>query len=143
MNWGNLIIYIAFAITIASAGYWIVSLYYKNKELASVILQLIIDNKILTDKIQQDISSQTIENSDGFLKFVTESRDWAFSYIEEVQDQLNKFVEVSKPIMEYYDKYGRIAETVHTPSMDKLFDAYNELIKVLPETENKQGENNE
>lgn len=140
MNWGNLFTYITFVIIIGALGYFIVSLYYKNKELSSALIQLIIDNKILSDKIQQDVSNQTIENSDGFLKFVTESRDWAFSYIEEVQDQLNKFVNEVGPTMEYYDKYGRIAET---PSMNKIFDAYTELIKLLPETKNKQGENNE
>ena len=37
---------------------------------------------------KQDVKK--IEETDGFLKFVTESREWAFKYIEDVQSAIIK-----------------------------------------------------
>lgn len=104
--------------------------------------QIFLDNQILLGKIEQGSASGNIEQTEGFVKFLSESRDWAFQYIETTQSEIKKFVEIVGPQMEYYDKYGRIINSVHTKSMNKIFDAYQELVNLLPET-TKQGENNE
>ena len=101
-----------------------------------IIAQLILDNQVIANQLADYMAQKTIEESDGFLRFVTQSRDWAFEYIEDVQEKLNNFVEQVGPTLAYYDKYGRINEN---ESMNKIFDAYTELIKVLPESnENKE-----
>jgi hypothetical protein len=110
--------------------------------LSDQAFQMFLDNQILLGKIEQHSVSSDIEQTEGFVKFLSESRDWAFQYIETTQSEIKKFVEIVGPQMEYYDKYGRIINSVHTKSMDKIFDSYQELIKLLPET-TKQGENNE
>lgn len=103
---------------------------------------MFLDNQILLGRMEQESASGAIEQTEGFVKFLSESRDWAFEYIETAQSELKKFVEIVGPQMEYYDKYGRVINSVHTPPMDKIFDAYQELVKLLPETIT-QGENNE
>jgi hypothetical protein len=35
------------------------------------------------------VSNKNVENTEGFLKFVTQSRDWAFEYIENVQNSIS------------------------------------------------------
>ena len=39
-------------------------------------------------KVLEKQNSQSIEETDGFLKFVSDSRDWAFTYIEDIQQAL-------------------------------------------------------
>jgi hypothetical protein len=143
MDWISLIIFLSFVGIVGFLSYVVVNLYFANTKLLGTVGQLIINNKTLSDQLENTSSDNAIENSDGFLKFVSESRDWAFSYIESVQEELNKFVEIVGPVMEYYDKTGRVTNSVHTPSMDKIFGAYNELIKLLPETKNNKENNNE
>jgi len=131
---------ISFIIILAVMGYSIyinVKLIFKNREMSINILQLMIDKQVLGENLQEEIAKHNIEKSEGFLKFVSQSRDWAFEYIENVQSALTNFVETVGPTMEYYDKFGRINET---PSMNTIFEAYTKLVKILPETNEKQGE---
>ena len=136
--------FVGFGLTImicASIGlvaYYIVTILIKNIEQSAMIEQFKIDNSAYAKKFSELVEEkQRLElvQTDGFVSFVSKSRDWAFTYIEEVQSTLNKFVETVGPTMEYYDKFGRINEN---PAMNKIFDAYSELIKVLPETENNK-----
>lgn len=143
MNWINLATFSLYAILVSALIYNNIRLVSNNSKMAKEFAQTIIDNVILNNKIQELMLANQPDVTEGFIKFLSQSRDWAFEYIEDVQSQLNKFVEIVGPEMEYYDKFGRIATSPHTPQMDKIFDAYNELINLLPETENKQGENNE
>ena len=124
--------------SIGLVAYYIVTILMKNIEQSAMIEQLKIDNSAYAKKFSELVEEkQRLElvQTDGFVSFVSKSRDWAFTYIEEVQSTLNKFVETVGPTMEYYDKFGRIDEN---PPMNKIFDAYSELIKVLPETENNK-----
>jgi hypothetical protein len=126
--------------SIGLVAYYIVTILMKNIEQSAMIQQLKIDNSAYAKKFSELVEEkQRLElvQTDGFVSFVSKSRDWAFTYIEEVQSTLNKFVETVGPTMEYYDKFGRIDEN---PPMNKIFDAYSELIKVLPESNEKQGE---
>jgi len=126
--------------SIGLVAYYIVTILMKNIEQSAMIEQLKIDNSAYAKKFSELVEEkQKLElvQTDGFVSFVSKSRDWAFTYIEEVQSTLNKFVETVGPTMEYYDKFGRIDEN---PPMNKIFDAYSELIKVLPESNEKQGE---
>ena len=129
---------------IVGLGVYILFLRKLLKRVGIELLQALRDKQTVVDYLEQEMAKNNaleLNDDDGFVKFLSQSRDWAFSYIEQVQEQLTEFVEKVKPVMEYYDKYGRINET---PSMNTIFDAYQELIKILPETENKQqGENNE
>jgi hypothetical protein len=65
---------------------------YKNRKLRDQILQLGLDRAMLLENIDK-ISERNspIEQTEGFLKFVSDSRDWAFKYIEDVQAAIQDF----------------------------------------------------
>jgi hypothetical protein len=80
------------------------------------------------DKEDQDI------HKENFIKFLSDSRDWAYEYIEEVQVNLKKFVEEIEPEIKYFEEYGSpVAIQPNYYSMKKVVKAYRELIKLLPE----------
>ena len=53
--------------------------------------------------------------NEDFLKFVSDSRDLAYEYIESVQAGLQKFIDEVEPQIEYYDKYGVAVEGMIAP----------------------------
>ena len=63
----------------------------KNKKLAADVVQLGLDKVALLHKLEKEIEakeSKSLEQTDGFVKFLSESRDWAFKYIEDVQESI-------------------------------------------------------
>ena len=79
-------------------------------------------------KEEQDI------HKENFIKFLSDSRDWAFEYIEDVQKQLENFVRDIEPEIMYFDEYGVVGDAYpHYHSMKKISSAYKDLKKLLPE----------
>ena len=105
--------------------------------LAEMHLQVLSDAGMLERKVKelyQEIENLKLKETDGFLKFVSDSRDWAFSYIEEVQKALAEFDEEVAPRLEWANTFGRLAgETVHTDTIKTISEAYDKLKSVLPE----------
>ena len=85
------------------------------------------------EELQKELSSKELSETDGFIKFISQSRDWAFEYIEEVQKALVEFDEVVVPQLEWATTYGRLAgNTVHTNTINTISEAYEKLKTVLP-----------
>lgn len=81
-------------------------------------------------------NAPAIENSEGFIRFISESRDWAFQYIEEVQAALQDFTAEIEPEIAYFKEYGDIASmSPNYYSMKKIAAAYDKLKTILPEKE--------
>jgi hypothetical protein len=78
-----------------------------------------------------------IEKSDGFLKFVSDSREWAFNYIEDVQSKLVKFDNEMNSIVEYYSVFGPENQGIHIDLLKQVSEAYAELKNALPKEEDK------
>jgi hypothetical protein len=101
--------------------------------------KLFIDNKTL----EEFISANNVEfkndsdiHKENFIKFLSDSRDWAFAYIEEVQVGLNKFVNEVEPEINYFREYGDISSMQpNYYSLKKITEAYDELTKLLPREE--------
>lgn len=114
-----------------------VSLKLKNNSLVQKNLQIAIDRNIFAERLLEEINSseeKSIENTDGFLKFVSQSRDWAFEYIEDVQKAIDVFIKDIEPEIEYFDEYGVVGDAYpHYPSMKKISDSYKELKKLIPD----------
>jgi hypothetical protein len=120
------------------------ALIFKNVQLriklSSTTLDLIkahLEKTIIADKLS-DISTNYEKNKDSsseaFLKFISDSRDWAYQYIDDVQEVLNKFVTDIEPEIAYFDEYGEVGSAYpHYHSMKKISGAYKELKKLLPE----------
>jgi hypothetical protein len=108
----------------------------KNRAILANTLKLLIMQESLnsenkTDKEQAD---------EAFLKFVSDSRDWAYQYIDETQETLNKFITDIEPEIAYFDEYGIASSAYpHYHSMKKISGAYKELKKLLPEDYGKIG----
>jgi len=92
--------------------------------------------KVLQDNKEDKTEDQT--HKENFLKFLSDSRDWAYQYIEDVQNGLTKFVNEIEPEISYFDEYGVVGDAYpHYHSMKKISQEYKELKKLLPVEENQ------
>jgi hypothetical protein len=121
-------------------------LIFKNVQLkiklSSTTVELIkahIDKTILSEKFTEISNNVKPDpSSEAFLKFVSDSRDWAYQYIDEVQTSLNKFITDIEPEIVYFDEYGVVGSAYpHYYSMKKISEAYKELKQLLPEDYDK------
>jgi len=102
----------------------------KNKVILANTLNLLLMQQSMNDENKTDQE----QSNEAFLKFVSDSRDWAYTYIDEVQEKLNKFVNDIEPEIAYFDEYGEVGSAYpHYHSMKKISGAYKELKKLLPE----------
>jgi hypothetical protein len=120
------------------------ALVYKNIKtslklfsISQELLQANIDKTVLAEKLFESSTRELLKketDSDAFLKFVSDSRDWAYQYIDDVQSSLNKFITDIEPEIAYFDEYGIASSAYpHYHSMKKISGAYKELKKLLPE----------
>lgn len=110
-----------------------------TKTLSELYMQELADKFLLSKKVEelmQEIENKKLEDTDGFLKFVSDSRDWAYTYIEDVQASLDKFITDIEPEIIYFDEYGDLmgAEPNYN-SMKKISVAYKKLKELLPKDE--------
>ena len=102
----------------------------KNRTILANTLQLLIMQQSMNDENKTDEE----KSNEAFLKFVSDSRDWAYQYIDDVQEGLSKFVVDIEPEIAYFDEYGEVGSAYpHYHSMKKISGAYKELKKLLPE----------
>lgn len=111
----------------------------KLARLTQECAKLFIDNKSLEEFIATnnvEFKNDSDIHKENFIKFLSDSRDWAFSYIEEVQTGLSKFVNDIEPEITYFKEYGDITSMQPNYfSLKKITNAYDELIKLLPKEE--------
>lgn len=123
---------IGLAISLAAiVGYLIISnilIRLKNKTLFVKAAQAEVDRATVYQQAQ-DIFKAEYEKSntnDGFLKFMSTSRDWAFQYIEDVQRDLYD-------LKELHDRVGTGPRTV--AQANDLNERINRVLSHLPEGE--------
>ncbi|MGA1047403.1 MAG: hypothetical protein ACO3UU_05295 [Minisyncoccia bacterium] len=107
----------------------------KLRDLYDQVSKMIILFNLMNDadipKEDQDI------HKENFIKFLSDSREWAFDYIENVQIGLSKFVEEIDPIVSYFDNYGLVVQgSPHYKDMIKISKEFKELKKFLPQDNN-------
>jgi hypothetical protein len=109
----------------------------KTVSMSKELIQSHIDKTVLAEKLFEASARNLLKKeteSDAFLKFVSDSRDWAYQYIDDVQEGLNKFIIDIEPEIAYFDEYGEVGSAYpHYHSMKKISGAYKELKKLLPE----------
>ena len=135
--------FIVFGLSIFSLA--MVFAYYKSAKrlrlVSSGFAQLYKDYLAVQDVMSIERTSSAILTDDdmhreNFIKFLSESRDWAFSYIEDVQSGLKKFIEEVEPQLDHYNKYGVVVEGMLPPhdfALKKISKEFNDLKKLLPE----------
>jgi predicted nucleotide-binding protein (sugar kinase/HSP70/actin superfamily) len=88
-------------------------------------------------KIEILMSSKTKLDNDAhqesFIKFLSDSRDSAFDYIQEVQSGISDFVSEVDPVINYFDEYGDIMGMIpNYDGMKKMSVEFKKLKKLLP-----------
>lgn len=129
-------VFIVFFFAIALVG---VRLKLTNLKLEKDVKQGLLDYFIMAEQLEkalQNTDAKKIEETEGFLKFVSDSRDWAFQYIERVQIGIKNFQDVFHPIAIKY--YENKEEPINQEEFGKLFEAYKKLVEELPD----EGKNN-
>lgn len=108
-------------------GVYVVLLRRNIRHLHSQIITLSLDKTILLEKLAESLNAleqKPLEQTDGFLKFMTESRDYAFSFIETMQTSIQEFEDSTKDIF---------AKSEMSDDVKKILDAYGKLKqKTLP-----------
>lgn len=108
--------------------------------------QLRITTQNLTDTMLLYLSSIEVvpdtdidkdeKNKESFIKFLSDSRDWAFDYIEKTQKTISNFIEEIEPEIEYYNTYGTVVEGIippHDKALKKISKEISQLKNLLPE----------
>ena len=109
-------------------------LFYIQKKKNIQIIAQTIEFLMLQGAQQEKTKTDKEQFNEDFLKFISDSRDWAYTYIEDVQESLNKFITDIEPEITYFDEYGIVGSSFpHYHSMKKISVAYKELKKLLPE----------
>lgn len=101
-----------------------------NKDVAQGLLDMIALKKKL-EEASKNTETKKIEETEGFLKFVSQSRDWAFQYIESVQISIRDFQDVFHPIAKDY--YANKNQPIDQETFGRLVEAYKKLVDELPE----------
>ena len=131
----NIIIIVLATLTASFAIAYSVTLYRITK-INQAFAKLFISHESLQDFIAKnnvEFKNDIDIHKENFIKFLSDSRDWAFDYIEEVQTGLDKFIKEIEPEMEYFDKFGIVGSAYPLyPGMKKIFTAYQDLIKLMP-----------
>lgn len=118
---------------------YITATYHFNK-LRKNFEGLFIESLALHQQISEleDLKFKTDDgvHKENFIKFLSDSRDWAYQYIEDVQAGLTTFIETVGPEIDYFKEYGDIAAmSPNYYSMKKISEEYDKLKTLLPEEE--------
>ena len=108
-------------IGISTLGFLYLVSRSKIKSLTLDKAVLMVEFANLLDKQQ----AKPIEETEGFLKFVSESRDWAFQYIEDVQNSIEEYRKIADVIP--------LSKDMSVQQAEQLSAAYDRLMSFLPE----------
>ncbi len=111
-------------------------LYVVQKRANKVIVAKTLETLLMQQLTKGTNKTDKDQANEDFLKFISDSRDWAYQYIEEVQSGLKTFIDEVGPQIEHYNKYGAAVDGMVAPhdfALKKISMAYKELKKLLPE----------
>ena len=110
----NLSVFIAYIIIVAFLVIFYVKLTVSYKKTMALLVQSLMDKEELLKKFEEFVNDQSIkaiEETDGFVKFISQSRDWAFEYIEDVQKAIQVLSETPRSDRtQYNEAYKRVLE---------------------------------
>jgi hypothetical protein len=107
-----------------------------TQNLAESILMYLASTDQSLDKVSDPNSDPDKIHKESFIKFLSDSRDWAFDYIERTQSTISKFIEEVEPELEYYKNYGSVIEGMippHDKALKKIIAEMSQLKSLLPE----------
>ena len=112
------------------------SVLHRLSRLTQDFAKLFISHESLQDFVKKNnFNSKSDEDvhKESFIKFLSDSRDWAFGYIEDVQKGLEKFISYAEPEINHFNENVDISKgTEYYSFMKKFSKEYKELKKLMP-----------
>lgn len=115
-------------------------LYAIQKKANKTIIAKTLEAMLMQQLIKGPNKTEKDQANEDFLKFISDSRDWAYQYIEEVQSGIKSFIDEVGPQIEYYDKYGAAVDGMIAPhdfALKKISSEFKKLKSLLPEDYDK------
>jgi hypothetical protein len=112
---------------------YILKLRSNNKKGILTVAQLIIDKNILESKIMELDKVVQSQEKEHFLKFLNDSRDAAFEYIEKSQETVRSFIRSIEKDIKHFDTYGIAVINPYDDLLTKVSSGLEELRELLPE----------
>ena len=113
-----------------------VSVLQKLSKITQEFAKLYISHQSLQDFVEKnnvEFKNDSDIHKENFIKFLSDSRDWAFGYIEDVQKGLDRFVENLDSEISNFDENSTISEgTQYYDLIAKFSKEYKELKKLMP-----------
>jgi hypothetical protein len=106
----------------------------ENTKLKSQMIDVMQQNQIFKTLLDQK-DSANVEKTEAFLNFVTQSRDWAFEYIEDVQRVINSVLKQTESTVKYHNEFSSLVIEPYKKQLDTLVNAIEELKFLLPNEE--------
>jgi hypothetical protein len=101
-----------------------------------IFTDMMLLEKLINDIEESKLKSDESVHKENFIKFLSDSRDWAYQYIEDVQAGLNSFISETAPEINYFKEYGDLSSMApNYYSMKKITEEYEKLKALLPEEE--------
>lgn len=124
----DIIAYIILVGLVIYLAYLNVSIRLKLKKLDADYSQVVLDYAMFKteyNRLSDELNKAKVEKDDGFVRFLSESRDWAFQYIESTQAVIAIFDSELKAILDSEDKPAQ--------KVAKIKQAHKDLLAILPE----------
>lgn len=106
------------------------------------LLVSLIKTRSKNKKLAARVANLDEAANESYVKFISDSRNWAYEYIEMVQNKLNMFASKVEPQLNYFNTYGTAVQGPHTILVKEFSEAYEELKTVMPQ-DNKEKQENE
>jgi hypothetical protein len=114
----------------------------KIKDLDRQLVQSKIDNNHIKSSLANallEIESKKLETTDGFVSFLSQSREQAFNYIEYVEKSFEELDIVMQKIFQWEDSYGSAnGVTAHTEAISEIRKAYEQYKSTMPNNTNNK-----
>ena len=133
------ILSVVFGIFAVSFAIAYVSTVSKMKEMAKGFVEVVIAHQQLEAAYKnfadmQDPSNDSDIHTKHFIKYLSDSRDQAYEYIDKVQVQLKEFLVIADKHFNYFDQFGELTkEYPNYDAMKSISKEYKKLKLLLPE----------
>ena len=131
MNWIELVVFSVLIILFFALVYDNLRMRFNVQKISRQLIQEKLDYDAIVIKLQEALKEndkKKLEGTEGFVKFLTESRESAFKYIEEVQESIDKLRSESAKLSLEPRGYLLAEE------LQDLRKAIAEVLKQIPET---------
>lgn len=129
-------LYVFASIAFAVIVYAFLITWMQYRKTSAALAQSKVDLVALRAKLEELSArgdSKKIEQTEGFVKFISHSRDAAFEYIEEVQSAITEYDKAVGEMVNYYKETGKMPQKKPSEIMREFTQAHEKLMNAMPE----------